>query len=1068
MDMKKKFLKIGFGALTALLLVCLLILLGQRNAFLAELECNAGEYDPRSIVLRNTNPAQAERLAARYGAELRLTPEGTYGRLTLPEGAHIQDVVRRWGSLFRLGMLSPDYRVVTAWELAKPQYPVTDSDYSRQTYLDYLHLENLWETHRGQGITVAVIDTGIDTDHPEFAGRIRVDSYNATEDKTVEEYGWAVIEDEQGHGTASSGVIAAAMDGVGTVGIAPEAELLVIKAQCDSQGNFQRASDLVFGLYYAISRNVRVINMSFGFATAGEDPFAEAVRLAWDSDILCVAAACNRGTDTPTWPAANESVLGVGAINEDWNPAAYSNYGPNVDLVAPGTVFTTQMGGGYGTMEGTSFACPMVSGSLALLLQQEGPYAAAEDLWQILLASCRDLGTPGRDERYGFGVPDVSALVQGQRGTVTFDLGDTEETVTFLPEIPVQNVPQGDDLAGWFFDESLTRPWEPFREVFTEDLTLYAKWEEKGESPYTYEILDDGTVKILSYGGRESVLSVPETLDGRAVSTIGPYAFGNPELRRVELPASVENLDGSAFFGAVSLEYIGISSENTDFVEKDGVLFNASGKVLVAYPAGRSGHYTVPKGTNEIGDGAFAGSKLETVDMTGVRTLGSGAFRESDLTELDIPDSVTRVWSDAFRGCGMLVSVRMGSGLKSTGSGMFAECTALKTVTVPEGIRTVSDETFAGSGLEQVIFAGKSQLGRIGEKAFYGCGSLAEISLPEGVKTLGQQAFWGCCLKTVTVPASVTEIGSGAFGLCAYLEALAVAPGNEAYGILDGVLLTAEGELLHTFPAGKNLESYTLPDTVREIAPFGFAGTGKLGTLVIPQGFETLSEDALREGGFEKLVLPDSLRNIGSYALAGCALQELTVPARVSALGLYAFAGSALETVTFEEGSLLETLPAYLVTGCENLRTVTFGPGSALRFIQAHGLEGAGNLTGVDFGDAGLLEIGNYAFRGCGKLKAPVLPETLKSIGRNAFDGCPNLGVLTLPEGLEYMGSVLILPGDADGNGKLSYNDALIVLRCSIGLAELSPEVKQACDMDGNGKLTYNDALVILRKSIGL
>lgn len=1044
--MKKTILKICCASLTAVLVLGCLILAGQRNALLAELDRWEGEYDPRSIVLQNTTPEKAERLAARYGAVLRLSPDGSYGRLTLPEGTDIRSLAANWENVFRLGAFSPDHRVVTAWETAAPDYPVTDPDFGKQTYLNYLNLGSLWENNRGRGITVAVIDTGIDTDHPAFAGRISELSYNASEDKTVRDYGWEVIEDSQGHGTASSGVIAAAMDGMGTVGIAPEVELLVIKADCDSSGSFLRVSDLVFGLYYAISQNVRVINMSFGFPGGSEDPFAEAVELAWDSDILCVAAACNRATDAVTWPAANEKVLGVGAIDEDWALAAYSNYGPNVDLVAPGKVFTTMLGGGYGVMEGTSFASPAVAASLVLLLEQEGVWTEAETAWELLVASCRDLGQPGLDETYGFGVPDVSALVLGHRGTVTFDMGREKRTAVFLPGIPVQNIPAYKEIVGWYRDRELTELWEPYREGFTEDLTLYAQWEAGEESPWRYEILPEGTLKILGWAGGETILSVPETLEGRTVSAIGPRAFETgKKLTRIEIPGSVETVDSTAFCGLDSLEYIGVSEENDHFSEKDGVLFNASGKILVAFPAGRGGAYQVPVGVNEIGDHAFAGSSLETVDLNGVKTLGTGAFRGAALKELALPDSVTRVWSDAFRDCAGLTSVKFGSGLKSTPAGMFAGCSALKTVEIPAGIRTLGEETFAFAGLETVTFAEGSQLTRMGEKAFY-----------------------GCRLRQITVPSSVKEIGNGAFGGCGTLETIELVPGNKNYRVIDGVLLTLDGTGLHTFPGGKAAERYALPGSVTEILPFAFAGTEKLGTLVIPEGFVKLGDHALREGGFETLVLPESLEAIGTYALAESELKELTVPGNVRILGRYAFAGSALETLTFAEGSRVETVPAYLFDGCESLTEVIFGTGSNLGFIQAHGFENASNLALVDFGDAPLTAIGNYAFRDCGALRAPVLPESLKTVGRNVFDGCGNLGLLTLPEGLEHMGSALTLAGDADGNGKLNYLDALNVLRFTIGLGELEPDTEKACDMDGNGKLTYQDALIILRRSIGL
>ena len=274
-------------------------------------------------------------------------------------------------------------------------------------------------------MTVAVIDTGIDTDHPEFAGKISEYSYNATEDKIVKDYlssdGWSLIEDEQGHGTAVAGVIAAQMNGAGTVGIAPEVDLIVIKAECDENGNFERTSDLVFALYYAIERDVDVVNMSFG--ATGINVFAEATQLALDSDVICVAAAGNDATTALTYPAADERVFGVGALEDDGRKlASYSNYGENVNLVAPGTVYTSLKDGGYGVMNGTSFSAPIVTAAVALYLSQNR-YTEFVTVRENLYASCADLGSLGEDFIYGYGALDVSAFVLGERGTVTFQIG---------------------------------------------------------------------------------------------------------------------------------------------------------------------------------------------------------------------------------------------------------------------------------------------------------------------------------------------------------------------------------------------------------------------------------------------------------------------------------------------------------------------------------------------------------------------------------------------------------------------------------------------------------------------
>ena len=240
-------------------------------------------------------------LAEKLGAKLRITSNGSFATLTLPEGVTVEDIYRNdenrellekfsldlYASVSDIGDEDTDEdESVEVHPVASPRYTVNDTLYSNQSYLDYLNMQNVWERYKGDGITVAVIDTGIDTDHPEFAGKISNYSYNATEDKIVKDYGndWSLVEDVQGHGTSVAGVIAASMDGEGIVGIAPNVTLIVIKCECSEDGSFLRSSDLVFGLYYAIERDADVVNMSF---RSGVNVFSEALRLAVDSDVIC-------------------------------------------------------------------------------------------------------------------------------------------------------------------------------------------------------------------------------------------------------------------------------------------------------------------------------------------------------------------------------------------------------------------------------------------------------------------------------------------------------------------------------------------------------------------------------------------------------------------------------------------------------------------------------------------------------------------------------------------------------------------------------------------------------------
>ena len=215
-------------------------------------------------MLRKRPPEEtAKVLAEKAGARYRMTQKGDYAVLYLPEGTSIEDVYSDEDMEAFLPEMSPDYyahvysqdaagNVLTA---SRPNYEVSDSLYDQQSYLDYLNLSDTWNVSKGENITVAIIDTGIDTDHPEFTGRISELSYNASEDKVVKDYGLEVIEDEAGHGTQVAGVLAAGMGNDGITGIAPNVNLLIIKCECDEVGQFVRSVSCIIKVPKVADKN---------------------------------------------------------------------------------------------------------------------------------------------------------------------------------------------------------------------------------------------------------------------------------------------------------------------------------------------------------------------------------------------------------------------------------------------------------------------------------------------------------------------------------------------------------------------------------------------------------------------------------------------------------------------------------------------------------------------------------------------------------------------------------------------------------------------------------------------
>lgn len=764
-----------------------------RDEMLSILNDRAGEYDESSIVLYNTNERRAKELAMLLGADLRITEDGKFATLTLPESVTIVDVFSDEENLDYIDSFSIDWSARISdisdddyeREPSRPTYSVNDSGYTNQNYLDYLNIGNVWGSYKGSGVTVAVIDTGIDTDNAEFQGRISNYSYNASEDKIVKDYGndWSLIEDEQGHGTAVAGVLGASMNGSGIVGVAPEVELLIIKVECDANGNFKRTSDLVFALYYAIERDADVVNMSFG-SQSNFNPFEDASRLGRDSDVVMVAAAGNDGSASIVYPAADENVIGVGALaNDSWSLADYSNYGENVNIVAPGSVYTLvkntsffSNGWTYGSMDGTSFSSPMVAGAIALMKSNSTyRYATNEDITEMLYASCYDIGTLGYDNYYGYGALDIYSLIMGKRGHVTFDYltDEIEETEqVFIYGNPLQAIPEPERLYsvfdGWYYDIECTEPLDPFVDAFNYDLTLYAKWVNEDDSiPFTYIELEDGTLEITSYTGKRKYITVPSMIEGKTVSSIGEGAFaGETKFRDVKLPDTLNNIGAKAFLGCSNL----ISIE-------------------------------IPDGVKTIGASAFEGNiRLSYVDIdptnSALESVGSFAFHDcSSLTTMDLPRSLKNIDGSAFFGAVSLTKININrensnyfsqSGIlfNKNGTELVAYPAGITgSYTLPTSVRTVGSYAFAFTRADQVNLASAITIGgsafayskitkldipdcvtSLGDSAFACCFSLSQVNIGDGISSISDRAFANdIALYEITVPSGVRSIGEALF-----------------------------------------------------------------------------------------------------------------------------------------------------------------------------------------------------------------------------------------------------------------------------------------------------------------
>jgi major intracellular serine protease len=238
--------------------------------------------------------------------------------------------------------------------------------------IDLIQAPSLWNNgYKGKGITVAVLDTGCDVNHPDLKGKVKGYRNFTDDDDGAEDN----VTDYSGHGTHVSGTIAASENGNGVIGVAPLAELLVVKVLAGSRGSGEY-DWIVNGIQYAIDQGVDVISMSLGGPTDYE-PLHEVIQTAAAANILVVCAAGNEGdsdssTDEFSYPASYNEVISVGSIDLQRNSSYFTNSNNEVDLVAPGEkILSTIPGDKFARLSGTSMAAPHVSGALALLKEYE-------------------------------------------------------------------------------------------------------------------------------------------------------------------------------------------------------------------------------------------------------------------------------------------------------------------------------------------------------------------------------------------------------------------------------------------------------------------------------------------------------------------------------------------------------------------------------------------------------------------------------------------------------------------------------------------------------------------------
>jgi subtilisin family serine protease len=322
-----------------------------------------------------------------------------------------------------------------------------DSLFASQWALQTIRAPEAWQITAGDpNILIAVIDTGADFKHPDLQtgiwinpaedinhnGIVETSDMNNLDDDgngfVDDVCGWDFTDapsfpdggdyrerdndptDENGHGTAVAGIIAAtANNHLGIAGLAYGCRAMTLRAGT-SQGLLEE-DDVASAIVYAVMNGARVINMSFGDVVVSP-MLRDVIRYAYNRGAVLVASAGNSATDAPHYPSGFAETISAGATNKNDQLAGFSNYGATIDVVAPGLeIWTTTLGGTYGLFSGTSASAPFVS-ALAGLLLSRYPDWSNEMVRAAMTNGAEDLGDPQWDRFYGAGRIDAAAALQ--------------------------------------------------------------------------------------------------------------------------------------------------------------------------------------------------------------------------------------------------------------------------------------------------------------------------------------------------------------------------------------------------------------------------------------------------------------------------------------------------------------------------------------------------------------------------------------------------------------------------------------------------------------------------------
>lgn len=450
----------------------------------------------------------------------------------------------------------------------------------------------------------------------------------------------------------------------------------------------------------------------------------------------------------------------------------------------------------------------------------------------------------------------------------------------------------------------------------------------------------------------------------------------------------------------------------------------------------------------------------DTANNIKVTSIADNAFNENeDLTTLTIPSTITSIGANAFKGLTDLKSVMIPSSVTSIGDYAFAGCTSLSSV-------------YIASSADMPV--------SIGNYAFYNCTSLTSAVLTANVQSVGDYCFYNSGITSITIPASMTSIGTAAFSGCRNLASITVSSNNTSFTAQDNVLFDKGVTRLMSYGAGKSDSEYIIPATVRSIDTRAFASS-KTTNITIPENIESIGSGAFTTGTPAKVITckADSPAADTSLYPSGSSVVTITPDSAGNTFTVT----DVLGTVNLEKYNIPRNYYSYICTAigdsafnsCSGLTEITIP--DSVRTIGTEAFMGCTALNNVDI-PSGVESIGGACFAGCTGLNTISIAPGVVSIGDGCFFNCPTMNV-TCEQGsaaddasLYPSGSVIeytlyVIKGDINDDGSIDAADAVLALRYGLGSLELDEAQLRAGDVNNDDVVDAADADLIVKYDTG-